>query len=185
MPIFGPLGTVIAALTCPYTLRLDKTEAPAQPQVLKRLISAGRDISTRGRRSLNYAHHRYPSPPDLSRQIRLSPLDGVPPLKRQWDAPSYWSEAETLGIETALHMEVGAVEQSPEAETHFVLGLDRRIVGTISQGRPEDPDFPGCSNALQPSSRSAAFAVCCRTIPTTSRRPAPSAPTSSGSPRIG
>lgn len=69
-------------------------------------------------------------------------LDGVPPLKRQWDAPSYWSEAETLGIETALHMEVGAVEQSPEAETHFVLGLDRRIVGTISQGRPEDPDFP-------------------------------------------
>lgn len=47
VPIFGPLGTVIAALTCPYTSRLDKTDAPAQPQVLKRLISAGRDISQR------------------------------------------------------------------------------------------------------------------------------------------
>ncbi|MEQ1899642.1 MAG: amidohydrolase family protein [Devosia sp.] len=69
-------------------------------------------------------------------------LDGVPPLKRQWDAPSYWAEAAKLGIDTALHMEVGAVENSPEEETHFVLGLDPRIIGTISQAQPESPDFP-------------------------------------------
>lgn len=47
VPIFGPLGTVIAALTSPYTHRLDTREAPDKTSVLKLLVAAGRDISQR------------------------------------------------------------------------------------------------------------------------------------------
>jgi DNA-binding IclR family transcriptional regulator len=47
IPIVGPLGTVIAALTCPYTARLDKADAPDQAAALKLLIAAGREISAR------------------------------------------------------------------------------------------------------------------------------------------
>ncbi|MEO6395241.1 MAG: IclR family transcriptional regulator [Devosia sp.] len=47
VPIFGPLGTVIAALTSPYTVRLDKPEAPDQAAALRLLIGAGREISRR------------------------------------------------------------------------------------------------------------------------------------------
>jgi DNA-binding IclR family transcriptional regulator len=47
VPIFGPLGTVIAALTCPYTARLDRHEAPDQATALKLTIAAGREISQR------------------------------------------------------------------------------------------------------------------------------------------
>lgn len=69
-------------------------------------------------------------------------LASVPLLNRQWDAPSYFAEAETLGIETALHMEVDVLEQEIEDETQFVLGLDPRIGGAISNARPEHIDFP-------------------------------------------
>lgn len=69
-------------------------------------------------------------------------LDGVPPLKRQWDAPSYFREAEALGIEAALHMEVDVPVEEMEDETRFVLGLDPRVVGAISNARPEHLDFP-------------------------------------------
>ena len=47
VPIFGPLGTVIAALTSPSTHRLDTREAPDKTSVLKLLVAAGRDISQR------------------------------------------------------------------------------------------------------------------------------------------
>lgn len=47
VPIFGPLGTVIAALTCPFTQRLDKTDAPDPQQALGLLVKAGREISER------------------------------------------------------------------------------------------------------------------------------------------
>ncbi len=47
VPIFGPLGSVVAALTSPYTERLDKKDAPDQPAALKLLIEAGREISQR------------------------------------------------------------------------------------------------------------------------------------------
>lgn len=69
-------------------------------------------------------------------------LAGVPALNRQWDAPSYFAEAETLGIEAALHMEVDVPVQEMEDETRFVLGLDPRVVGAISNARPEHVDFP-------------------------------------------
>lgn len=69
-------------------------------------------------------------------------LAGVPPLNRQWDAPSYFAEAEKLGIEAALHMEVDVPVEEMEDETRFVLGLDKRVVGAISNARPEHIDFP-------------------------------------------
>nr|WP_314262271.1 IclR family transcriptional regulator [uncultured Devosia sp.] len=47
VPIFGPLGSVIAVLTCPYTQRLDKLDAPAMTAALKLLQQAGQDISNR------------------------------------------------------------------------------------------------------------------------------------------
>jgi DNA-binding IclR family transcriptional regulator len=47
VPIFGPAGSVIAALTSPYTERLDRKDAPDTEAVLNLLISAGREISQR------------------------------------------------------------------------------------------------------------------------------------------
>lgn len=47
VPIFGPLGSVLAAITCPYTERLDKRDAPDMPTVLRQLQQAGKEISRR------------------------------------------------------------------------------------------------------------------------------------------
>jgi DNA-binding IclR family transcriptional regulator len=47
VPIFGPLGTVIAVLTCPYTQRLDKLDAPNMQTVLKMLQQAGKAVTQR------------------------------------------------------------------------------------------------------------------------------------------
>ncbi len=47
VPVFGPLGTVIAVLTCPYTQRLDKLDAPNMATVLKLLQQVGQEISQR------------------------------------------------------------------------------------------------------------------------------------------
>jgi len=69
-------------------------------------------------------------------------LSSVAPLNRQWDAPTYFAEAEKLGIEAALHMEVDVLPQEIEDETRFVLGIDPRVVGAISSARPEHIDFP-------------------------------------------
>ncbi len=70
-------------------------------------------------------------------------LSGVPQLNKQWTVESYFAEAEKLGIETALHMEVDVAEQEMEDESRFVLdGLDPRIGGAIAAGRPEHVDFP-------------------------------------------
>lgn len=69
-------------------------------------------------------------------------LARFPPINRQWDAPSYFAEAEKLGIEAALHMEVDVPVEEMEDETRFVLGLDPRVVGAIANARPEHIDFP-------------------------------------------
>lgn len=47
VPIFGPLGSVIAVLTCPYTQRLDKLDAPDMERALELLQQTGREISQR------------------------------------------------------------------------------------------------------------------------------------------
>jgi DNA-binding IclR family transcriptional regulator len=44
VPILGPHGSIIAAMTCPYVQRLD-TNAPDQQAVLKHLIASGAIIS--------------------------------------------------------------------------------------------------------------------------------------------
>lgn len=68
-------------------------------------------------------------------------LAGVPALHRQWDAPSYFAEAEKLGIEASIHMEVDVLERQAEDENRFVLGVDPRVIGAIAQARPEKLDF--------------------------------------------
>jgi DNA-binding IclR family transcriptional regulator len=45
VPIFDALGNVIAALTCPYTRRLDDRGAPGQDKALALLRLAGREIN--------------------------------------------------------------------------------------------------------------------------------------------
>lgn len=47
VPIFGPLGSVLAVVTCPYTQRLDKEHAPDRQTVLDLLSQAGHAISQR------------------------------------------------------------------------------------------------------------------------------------------
>jgi DNA-binding IclR family transcriptional regulator len=47
VPVLGPLGTVLAALTCPFTNRLDRSEAPDQAATLDLLVAASGEISTR------------------------------------------------------------------------------------------------------------------------------------------
>ena len=47
VPVFGPLGSVIAALTCPYTERLDTRDAPDIEAALTLLQAAGKEISQR------------------------------------------------------------------------------------------------------------------------------------------
>jgi len=68
-------------------------------------------------------------------------LEDVPALNRQWTADTYFAEAETLGIEAALHMEVDVAEQDMLAETEFVTRLHPRIAGAIAAARPEHKDF--------------------------------------------
>ncbi len=47
VPIFGPLGSVIAVLTCPYSQRLGKPDAPEMDQALALVRAAGLEISRR------------------------------------------------------------------------------------------------------------------------------------------
>lgn len=74
-------------------------------------------------------------------------LANEPKLNRSWSVESYWREAEALGIEAALHMEVDVVESQMQEESRFVLSLDR-IVGAIANGRPEHADFERQLEAL-------------------------------------
>lgn len=68
-------------------------------------------------------------------------LAGAGPLNQQWTAEAYFAEAERLGIEAALHMEVDVAEADMEAETRFIVGAHPRIAGAIAAGRPENADF--------------------------------------------
>lgn len=49
VPILGPLGNVLAALTCPYTERLDNKAAPGPQRVLELLIATGKEITRQSR----------------------------------------------------------------------------------------------------------------------------------------
>jgi DNA-binding IclR family transcriptional regulator len=47
VPVFGPVGGIIGALTCPYVRRLDKQVAPDPEAALTLLVAAGKEISQR------------------------------------------------------------------------------------------------------------------------------------------
>lgn len=47
VPILGPLGTVMAVITCPYTSRLDKADAPDMAEALSLVREAAAAISRR------------------------------------------------------------------------------------------------------------------------------------------
>lgn len=68
-------------------------------------------------------------------------LDLEPDIKAQWTLESYFAEAERLGIEAALHMEVDVADVDIEPETRFVTRLGRGIVGAIAACRPESRNF--------------------------------------------
>lgn len=63
------------------------------------------------------------------------------PLNQQWTVESYFAEAEKLGIEAALHMEVDVAEGDIERETAFITQVDPRVIGAIASGRPEHEGF--------------------------------------------
>jgi predicted TIM-barrel fold metal-dependent hydrolase len=69
-------------------------------------------------------------------------LASVPKLDRDFPLAEYLGEATTLGIETALHMEVDVATEDQEAETAFVTKLGSPMMGAIASCRPENPDFP-------------------------------------------
>ncbi len=75
-------------------------------------------------------------------------LGGAPKLNRQWTAESYFAEAEALGIEQAIHMEVDVAEPQMLAETEAMLAIHPRVVAAIANGRPEHPDFPAYLDKL-------------------------------------
>lgn len=75
-------------------------------------------------------------------------LDGEPALKKPWSAESYWAEAEPLGIEAALHMEVDVAAAQMLDETRFMLDVHPRVIGAIASGRPENDDFAAHLEAL-------------------------------------
>ena len=64
------------------------------------------------------------------------------PLEGAWTIEAYWKEAEPLGIESMLHMEVDVPPAEIEAETAFVLQVHPRVIGAIANARPERNDFP-------------------------------------------
>lgn len=75
-------------------------------------------------------------------KFRYPWLDGVAPLNRQWDFPLYWSEANGLGIDRAIHMEVDVLPRQAEDEVRFALGTDSHVVAAVTAARPEELDFP-------------------------------------------
>lgn len=68
-------------------------------------------------------------------------LANAEPLNRQWTAESYFAEAEMLGIESAIHMEVDVAEPDIAGETAFVTQVHPRVIGAVASGRPEHEGF--------------------------------------------
>ena len=69
-------------------------------------------------------------------------LDGAAAINRPWTAEAYFAEAEKLGIEAALHMEVDVAEEDMEGETRFMTQVHPKVIGAIAAGRPETEGFP-------------------------------------------
>ena len=147
VPVFGPLGTVIAALTSPYTERLDRKDAPAINAALKLLMTGGAgNLAAPAEPQLRFGRlmrildtHLH-----LIYQDRFSYpwLGNEPKLNKQWTAESYFAEAVPLEVEQAIHMEVDVAEPQMLEETVTMLGIHPRVIAAIANGRPEHANFP-------------------------------------------
>lgn len=69
-------------------------------------------------------------------------LSGAPALNRQFTVESYLAEAEKLGIEGALHMEVDVADEDLVGETAFMTQVHPKVIGAIAGARPEWAAFP-------------------------------------------
>ena len=76
-------------------------------------------------------------------------LDGAPAINRQWTAQAYFAEAERLGIDAALHMEVDVDETDIVPETRFMLSVHPKVIGAIAACRPESSGFPAQLESLR------------------------------------
>lgn len=77
--------------------------------------------------------------------LRYPWLAGVPALNRDFSYEDYATEAQRVGVERVLHMEVDVDPADIEAETARVEGLSRQpgsmLAGVIASCRPEEGDF--------------------------------------------
>ncbi|AMX99248.1 amidohydrolase [Mesorhizobium ciceri] len=77
--------------------------------------------------------------------LRYPWLAGVPALNRDFSYEDYTTEAQRVGVERVLHMEVDVDPADIEAETARVEGLSRQpgsmLAGVIASCRPEEGDF--------------------------------------------
>ena len=77
--------------------------------------------------------------------LRYPWLAGVPALNRDFSYEDYATEAQRVGVERVLHMEVDVDPADIEAETARVAGLSRQpgsmLTGVIASCRPEEADF--------------------------------------------
>jgi predicted TIM-barrel fold metal-dependent hydrolase len=71
-------------------------------------------------------------------------IKGSIELNRPWTVEAYWAEVEAndLGIEAAIHMEVDVLESEMITESEFALNVHPQVVAAIANGRPESKDFP-------------------------------------------
>ncbi|MBZ9797337.1 amidohydrolase family protein [Mesorhizobium sp. ES1-4] len=78
--------------------------------------------------------------------LRYPWLAGVPTLDRDFSYEEYATEAQRVGVERVLHMEVDVDPADIEAETARVEDLSRQagsmLTGAIASCRPEAADFP-------------------------------------------
>ncbi len=69
-------------------------------------------------------------------------LEDAPAINRPWHVEDYLAEAEPLGIEAALHMEVDVAEADIVPESRLMANVHPKVVGMIAAARPEWEDFP-------------------------------------------
>ncbi|TGQ68357.1 MAG: amidohydrolase [Mesorhizobium sp.] len=78
--------------------------------------------------------------------LRYPWLGAVPALNRDFSYEEYAVEAQRVGVERVLHMEVDVDPADIEAETVHVEGLSRQagsmLAGVVASCRPEEADFP-------------------------------------------
>ena len=77
-------------------------------------------------------------------------IKGSIELNRPWTVEAYWAEVEAndLGIEAAIHMEVDVLESEMITESEFALNVHPQVVAAIANGRPESKEFPAYLDKL-------------------------------------